>query len=239
MSSDQSLRYRCVECGSPVVDLFKDFGNGALRLTDCAACGKVADPYMEVDMMYLFLEVFLQKEQVYRHILFNSQIYLAGKSRLAVLRLLIALVVFDAYAQWVLVESHALVTYAEVGSVFVSTLACSAVSMGAYLGLLTYPASRIYNQELRIVFHGVLLSMFGVLFNLLLFTWTTDLRFRYGIQALVYISNIVALKVISGRSSYYVPFLLVCFAAVVRYVCVAVVWALLFGQLPTVFDVMA
>lgn len=241
---DDHLRYRCVHCGSSVPDLYKDFGQGAIRLTDCSHCGKVADPYVEVDALYLFLEVFLQKESVYRHILFNSESYVLSRSRFSVFRLLIGLVIFDAYARWASVDAETPVSDTDVPYFFFSMLACSATSLSAYLGTLTWLGSRLYGQRPRPVFHGILVSMFGILFNLLLLTWASDLRFRYGIQALVYTSNLIALKVISHGShrhdvGYGSPLALVCCSAIIRYLCLTITWTLLFKRLPRAADLIA
>lgn len=241
----QSLStFRCVHCGYPLPDLYTDFGNGVIRMTDCLECRQVGDPYIEVDMIHLFLDVVLQKEAVYRHAIFNSRSNVLDRSLMSLLRLLVALVFLDAYARWALVET-ATAEYKQSRNdmsltfMFASTLLLSAVSVSAYLSILTLLASRFYDQDFRSVFHGVLLSMLGILFNILLLTWSSDFWLRIGIQSLIYVSNLVALKVITNRSGYWAPCMLVCIAGGVRYLCVATCWVILFQNRPSVMDLLS
>lgn len=143
-----------------------------------------------------------------------------------ILRLLLGLTLFDSYTNWALLESGSRLVDQQLLHVFLASLLSSAVSVTVYLGLLTTISAKVYNQNSRIVFRGLLISMFGAFFNLLLLAWEADLRLRYGIQALIYTSNIVALKVISGCNNYYKPFLTICFCALVREICVAITCAL-------------
>lgn len=240
----QAATYRCVNCGFTLPDLYTDFGKGVIRMTDCSNCRQVGDPYIEVDMIHLFLDVVLQKEAVYRHAIFNSRSNVLDRSLMSVLRLLVALVFLDAYARWALVET-ASTTFRQnrddlsLGFMFASTLTLSAVSVSAYLSILTLLSSHLYSQDFRSVFHGVLLSMLGILFNILLLTWSSDFWLRISIQTLIYVSNLVALKVITNRSGYWAPCMLVCIAGGVRYLCVAACWLVLFQKRPSVMDLLA
>ena len=61
----------CVECGSPVAELYKEFSKGNIRLTKCDVCKKFADKYVEMEPMIVFLDMMLLKPKVYRHVLKN------------------------------------------------------------------------------------------------------------------------------------------------------------------------
>jgi hypothetical protein len=61
----------CVECNSPVTELYKEFSKGHIRLTKCSVCKKFADKYIEMEWMPIFLDMMLLKPKVYRHILKN------------------------------------------------------------------------------------------------------------------------------------------------------------------------
>lgn len=69
-------QHRCVHCGAAVRDLVKDFGRGAFRLTDCAYCKKVADPYIEVDLTFKFIGTYdLIDLPIYNFIYLFKSIY--------------------------------------------------------------------------------------------------------------------------------------------------------------------
>jgi hypothetical protein len=62
----------CVECGADCPDGgFKEFSKGSVRLTRCECCHRLADKYVEFEMMLIILDLILHKPQVYRHLLYN------------------------------------------------------------------------------------------------------------------------------------------------------------------------
>ena len=63
----------CVACSSPVPHLWRELTPGNIRLTVCAHCGAVADPYIEYEAVLLLLDVVGQSPQAYRHLLHNTE----------------------------------------------------------------------------------------------------------------------------------------------------------------------
>ena len=71
--------------------------HAANRLTQCAACGSFADKYVEYESALIALDMLLHRRSVYRHMLCNNT---KSSSRVALLELVSALCLFDAYLKW-------------------------------------------------------------------------------------------------------------------------------------------
>ncbi|KAI9917196.1 hypothetical protein PsorP6_012648 [Peronosclerospora sorghi] len=97
----------CVECGTPVPELVRDYGKGNLRLVICTACNSVADKYIEYETILLFLEILWLKPQVYRHVLCNLP---APVSSRTMLKFFVILVMLDMNVKAYLVDRDAGVT---------------------------------------------------------------------------------------------------------------------------------
>lgn len=93
----------CVECGSAVNGLCREFSKGNIRLTRCDICGNMADQYIEYDALNIFLDLILHKEQSYRHILFNRMAYVERGINRNLLKFACAVIFLDAYAQYFLI----------------------------------------------------------------------------------------------------------------------------------------
>lgn len=61
----------CVNCGVPVDYIYRDFGDGNIRLVKCDNCHEVADRYIEYDNVILLIDLILMREAAFRHIIFN------------------------------------------------------------------------------------------------------------------------------------------------------------------------
>ncbi|GFG28488.1 hypothetical protein Cfor_11377, partial [Coptotermes formosanus] len=77
--------FTCVNCGSQVQELFKQYSPTVLKLVDCSECHQVADKYIEYDPVIVMIDLVLLNEQAYRH---NHW------------RLVVVLVLFEAYSGW-------------------------------------------------------------------------------------------------------------------------------------------
>ncbi|CCG81540.1 Protein arv1 [Taphrina deformans PYCC 5710] len=86
---------RCVECGARVDSLYTEYSKDNFRLTQCPACLRFADKYIEFDYVILTIDVMLLKPQVYRHLLFNSLARKDERIDPSVARLGLLLVLFD------------------------------------------------------------------------------------------------------------------------------------------------
>lgn len=85
--------FTCVNCGSEVQELFKQYSPTVLKLVDCSECHHVADKYIEYDPVIVMIDLVLLNEQAYRHVLYNSPF----KNHW---RLVVVLVLFEAYSGW-------------------------------------------------------------------------------------------------------------------------------------------
>ena len=65
----------CVECGQPVNNVSHRVRGEDTRLTRCEYCKKVADKYVEHELVIIFLDLVLIKPQAYRHMIFNRAEY--------------------------------------------------------------------------------------------------------------------------------------------------------------------
>ncbi|KAJ1928582.1 hypothetical protein IWQ60_001915 [Tieghemiomyces parasiticus] len=90
----------CIECGSSVSSLYTEYSKGNIRLTQCAECHQFADRYVEHDAVLIFIDMMLHKPQVYRHLLFNRQIFQEGETSASTIKLTILLILFDVYIKW-------------------------------------------------------------------------------------------------------------------------------------------
>lgn len=62
----------CIKCLKPVDCLYSIYSNNHIQLTDCANCNNVADHYVEIDNVILFIDLLLLKPGAYRHLVYNS-----------------------------------------------------------------------------------------------------------------------------------------------------------------------
>ncbi|KNC80511.1 hypothetical protein SARC_07133 [Sphaeroforma arctica JP610] len=55
------LGYVCIECGAPVKSIYREYSRGNIRLTRCAACGRIADKYCELEAQLIITDMLLHK----------------------------------------------------------------------------------------------------------------------------------------------------------------------------------
>lgn len=120
----------CVECDygnyisnpqTPILpSLYMEYGKGNIALIKCPRCAMIADPYLEVDSISLFIDLILHKPQAYRHFLLNKMddeiIYSnkkdggyggrlrrlgKGPLRWPIIKFSLILLVFDIYLKWI------------------------------------------------------------------------------------------------------------------------------------------
>eukprot|EP00808_Paulinella_micropora_P028959 g27556.t1 len=91
---------RCIECGAPVVHVYREFSKGNIRLTKCECCHQFADKYVEFEMLLIILDLMLQKSAAYRHLLLNRRHLLPDFTGPAVLKLAPAYTLLDSFLKW-------------------------------------------------------------------------------------------------------------------------------------------
>jgi len=96
-----------VQCGARSTDpLYKEYGkrshSGNIRLTRCNVCDARLDKYLEYDSVLITIDLILHKIEVYRHLLFNSPVFLPDAHSLLsnVSIVFVVMVCFDAYLKW-------------------------------------------------------------------------------------------------------------------------------------------
>lgn len=58
-------------CGEAVETLYVEFSPTNIRLTRCSKCGKVADKYVEYELLLVLLDTVLHRKPAVRHLLYN------------------------------------------------------------------------------------------------------------------------------------------------------------------------
>ncbi|KAJ1421897.1 Arv1-like family-domain-containing protein [Ochromonadaceae sp. CCMP2298] len=64
-------RFVCVQCAEPVESLYVEYSLTNIRLTRCDKCGRVADHYIEYELLLVLIDVMLHRKPAVRHMLFN------------------------------------------------------------------------------------------------------------------------------------------------------------------------
>ena len=93
----------CVECGARSHDpLYNKYGGRNIRLSLCQVCDSPMDKYLEFDPVLVTIDLILHKIEVYRHLLFNSSVFLPrARAILSNMSLVFVIMVcFDAYIKW-------------------------------------------------------------------------------------------------------------------------------------------
>lgn len=93
----------CTICHSSVIALHnaEELNNPQdlhIRLARCPNCDSVADPYVEIDNVVLFLDLILIKPPAYRHIVYN--VLLPQQFNFQLFRLFILMTLFEVYVSW-------------------------------------------------------------------------------------------------------------------------------------------
>lgn len=85
-STNQQKMPICINCTTPLPNLYTlttSKAGSTIRLTQCPACKRFADKYVEHDYVVLFIDLVLVKREVLRHLLFNRGLNEAGGGAVA------------------------------------------------------------------------------------------------------------------------------------------------------------
>ncbi|CAL1544291.1 unnamed protein product [Lymnaea stagnalis] len=69
----KKMKYKCIECGSSVESLYRDYKANIIKIHHCESCQSVADKYIEYEPIIILLDALLLQPQAYRHLLLNTQ----------------------------------------------------------------------------------------------------------------------------------------------------------------------
>ena len=203
----KSTRYRlpgtswvCVECAKPVPSVM----HATNRLTQCATCGSFADKYVEYESALIALDMLLHRRSVYRHMLCNNT---KSTSRVALLELVSALCLFDAYLNWLRLGGQpwisreacydgVLPSIAMLWSV-VPALLLSLAEQALFCAVVgaVSGAARLTRQPWEPLTAAALISSFGKGFAVLHMIWSYPDAFLHAIEGFAFTCNCVALAV--------------------------------------------
>eukprot|EP00124_Ichthyophonus_hoferi_P002504 Ihof_evm4s173 gene=Ihof_evmTU4s173 len=192
---------RCVECGSPVKDLYKEYSNNNIRLTHCTNCGKVADKYIEYEYLIIVIDMLLHKPEVYRHLLFNCLPSTHSNIKYRIIKLGFVCILCDAYLKCtrVYINEEIQLFLSEVWTLFLKAWLAAAIGFLIYiLGVCCL----VHLFEKRLTYSSIqshiaiplMLSGFVRLLVVLMWIWDYhDRAFAWVIYALNISSNAEAL----------------------------------------------
>ena len=66
-----ALFSRLGRCGEAVDTLYVELSETNIRLTRCQKCGKVADKYVEYELLLVLMDTVLHRKPAIRHLLYN------------------------------------------------------------------------------------------------------------------------------------------------------------------------
>ncbi|CAG9855446.1 unnamed protein product [Phyllotreta striolata] len=90
-------KYYCINCGSQVKSLYKEYSPSVLKLTKCPSCKRIADKYVEYDLVIVVIDLILLRIMAYRHILLNSEFKIFWK-------ISIGLIFLETYSDWIFLK---------------------------------------------------------------------------------------------------------------------------------------
>jgi len=202
----------CVNCGLPVkdkegkqVDQLYDQAllakTNILKLLECSGCGQVCDRYLEVDGTLVLLDLALQSQPAFRHLLLNCQH--AG----TIVRLSLVTLIVDGYCRWF--ESNTGGKFFEQEFEFYSCCGDALASLSVYLlvslsivlgsGSLQGGSS----SSLGVLLTGLLLAYCTSFLKLVALLWVTpDTTFLWSFVDLFFlVTSVKILQVVTTQST--------------------------------------
>lgn len=71
-NSNEELKYRCVNCGHRLKELYKNYSPTIQKLAECEKCKNVADRLIEFESLVIIIDLILLSSQAQRHVLYNT-----------------------------------------------------------------------------------------------------------------------------------------------------------------------
>ncbi|KAL5712408.1 hypothetical protein ACHQM5_014587 [Ranunculus cassubicifolius] len=202
------MEFRCVHCGFKVKLLFVQYSPGNIRLMKCENCREVADEYIECEIMILLIDLVLQKQKAYSHLLFNSRNDFDFEGSLWKLGL--SFLLLDSCQILLLNECKQDCGLSR--SYKFPVLACGKVLIDVLLSnfvfiSVLFLASRILLTSLtkttsfKDILLAIVVSSYFKIFLVALMIWEFPSSVSYVIDMLVLSSNAVALRVITQSTT--------------------------------------
>lgn len=210
---------RCVECGSEIKSVYREYGKGRFRLTKCETCGSFADKYVEYEFMLIFLDLVLHKTAAYRHLLFNRDQRTGrkyGPVTLALLQLFPVYVFLDGYIKWLRLAPDASASGLALGGRGSPDPDPSLRSRHGLLGLLSLGELTAFIMGVVLMCRilsirvpqwpfspvkAVLLASFGKFMVIPMMIWDYDISFAVAIHVFVLSCTRLALQTLFNDTS--------------------------------------
>lgn len=222
----------CVECGSDVRALYREYSKGNIRLAHCPHCSSIADKYVELEGHIVFIDLILHRVQAYRHVLFNRQIVRISKE---VVKFLVVIFAFDSFDRWFLLhhkpnfdrpweeftrwlrphENQWLIPLSSIGETVIYMASICAITE-VIVRINNKAGEKRRSIDFRFLVSSVILSCFSKLGILLWMVWDAQLLHRRTISFLTLTSNYLAVKVFMRSSGWREPLIVVLGAFLVR-----------------------
>lgn len=171
---------RCVECRSPVSDLYEEVLKGHLTLNICQNCKKTADKFVEYEYTLIFLNLVLCKPQAYRHLIYNSQ-YCQQTTEI------FKMLCFFGLLEATLFHCTGILCYM---TYTILNIVCYIIYVfGIYLVAYLLGQKVEYTSLLR----SILIASFGKLGMLMMLVWDYSWEFGSMVLLFAYLNNFMAI----------------------------------------------
>ncbi|XP_076041011.1 ACAT-related protein required for viability 1 [Oratosquilla oratoria] len=160
----------CIHCSMQADCLYKQTNGNLIKLIKCAGCGNVVDRYVECERSIIFMDMVLQEQSAYRHILFNA----ADFARSFYMKLALALLLSEGYVRWTAYADTVSPNNGIRSNELYFYIMCALVTFEYCifcLVILLYTKWRASSRVSLPLMHGLLLSQYGRLSNLAAIVW--------------------------------------------------------------------
>ena len=158
-------RKRCVHCGKEISNTYEIFRGQFIRLLHCPHCEKICDEYIEYENTFIFIDLFLLKTEVYRHLLFNHDKSIFKQF----IRLFMGSFLLEAYIRFVITkESSSLFIFLmNVIQLIVENI----ILLGTFIYLIRIFIPDKKEVSIQIVMRSYLVASIGKIFLCLVVMW--------------------------------------------------------------------
>lgn len=202
----------CVHCSTLVNEVYVQYSPGNIRLTKCVECKRVADEYVECEMMIVLIDLILHKSEAYRHLFFNYPNSNRLDTKELIWKTSLLFVLLDSCKQSLLGAGKVDAVKLDSLSVFLLTAGklMALVIVGNLLFLATILIASLFlvqtdsysrTRRWTDILLALLLSSYFKLFTFAMTVWDFSPFMIHIIEMFVLSSNTVALKVMMNTTT--------------------------------------
>ncbi|CRK95112.1 CLUMA_CG008590, isoform A, partial [Clunio marinus] len=197
--SEDEPKFRCVNCGHHLKELYKTYSPTIQKLAECERCKNIADNYIEFESLVIIIDLILLSTHAQRHVLYNT-------SCKNLYKILMVITLLESYCLWMeiydkkvgLSEPNRDPLYLEKGFYLSTTqIILSNFSFFMIIRLLTSCSSNEHfrNRSLTMdLFRGFMLASIAKFFFLPIIIWRDNIS---GISSAVHMVLIIGYFLIS------------------------------------------